>query len=294
MSSPSQAQRRLHRLAAHVTASAAPRALPAWSEPTGPSAPYKHLHVGRAGRVAVLTLYRPRQLNALNDALMDEVGRAMHDLDLDEGVGCVVLTGAGRAFAAGADIKEMAGKGFYEMMTVDKIKPWERICALRVPLIAAVNGFALGGGCEISMMCDIVLCSDRAKFGQPEINIGTIPGAGGTQRLPRAVGKSLAMELALGGGMIGAERAVAAGLASRVVPHHTLMGEALSLAARIASKSRPMLMLAKEAVNAAYNTTLDQGMRVERRIFHSTFALDDQTEGMNAFAEKRKPDLRHR
>lgn len=277
----SSAQRRASLLAGHL--SAAPAS----------GASRTCIKVRREGRVAVVTLSRPRALNALNDVLMGELGDAMEELDKDEGVGCVVLTGEGRAFAAGADIKEMSGKSYFEMMNVDKIKPWERLASVRVPVVAAVNGFALGGGCEVAMMCDVVLASDRARFGQPEINIGTIPGAGGTQRLPRAVGKSLAMELVLGGGMIDAERAVAAGLASRVVPHEQLMPEAMKLAARIAQRSRPMLILAKEAVNAAYSTTLDQGMRTERRLFHSTFALDDQTEGMSAFVEKRKPNLRH-
>ncbi len=258
------------------------------------SSEYKFVRVRREGRVAVVTLNRPRALNALCDALIRDLSGALRSLDADEGVSAIVLTGAGRAFAAGADIKEMKDKNFYGALTRDHIKAWEVVAGVRIPVIAAVNGYALGGGCEVAMMCDVILASERAKFGQPEITIGTIPGAGATQRLTRAVGKSKAMELILGGGMVTATEALQSGLVSSVHSPETLMPAALKLAKRIASMSRPVLMLAKKAVLVSFNTPLDTGLQVERQLFQSTFALRDQTEGMKAFADKRKPRFENR
>lgn len=245
------------------------------------------------GRVGIVTLNRPSALNALNDQLMQQVGQAFLAFDNNNDIGCIVLNGSGRAFAAGADIKEMSDKSYYHMSTFDKIKPWEIISSVKLPVVAAVHGFALGGGCEIAMMCDIIVASEETKFGQPEITIGTIPGAGGTQRLTKAVGKSKAMEMVLTGQSITAKQAMESGLVSRVVSLDKLLDTALDIANKIASMSRPVVILAKESVNASFNTTLQQGMQVERRLFHSTFALKDQKEGMKAFAEKRKPNFVH-
>ena len=245
-------------------------------------------------RTAVITLNRPQQLNALNDGLMEELGAAMLAFDRDDGIGCIVVTGNEKAFAAGADIGAMATKTYMDAYLGDFItRNWETMRQVRKPVIAAVAGFALGGGCELAMMCDIVIAADSARFGQPEIKLGIIPGAGGTQRLPRAVGKAKAMDLVLTGRMMDAAEAERAGLVSRVVPADKLMDEALSAAAAICALSAPSLMMAKECVNRAYEGTLTDGVMFERRLFHSLFATDDQKEGMDAFVNKRKPVFKH-
>jgi enoyl-CoA hydratase len=247
------------------------------------------------GRVGVITLNRPKALNALNDALMDELGAALKNFDADDDIGAIVLTGSEKAFAAGADIGMMAGYSYMDVYKGDYItRNWETIRSIRKPIIAAVAGFALGGGCELAMMCDIVIAADTAKFGQPEIKLGVIPGAGGTQRLPRAVSKSKAMDLCLTARFMNADEAERAGLVSRVVPADRFLKEAIDAATVIASFSLPAVMMAKEAVNRAYETTLSEGVHFERRLFHSLFATEDQKEGMAAFVEKRKPDFKHR
>ncbi|MEL6569020.1 MAG: enoyl-CoA hydratase [Pseudomonadota bacterium] len=247
------------------------------------------------GAIAVVQLNREDALNAFNTQLMNELTEALDDLDGDPGVRCVIITGAGKAFAAGADIKEMQAKGFPQTYFEDFITAnWERTARMRTPVIAAVNGFALGGGCELAMMCDFILASDKAKFGQPEINLGVSPGAGGTQRLTRFIGKSKAMEMCLTGRMMEAEEAERCGLVSRVVPHQELMDEARDVARKIAAKSASAAMMTKEMINTAYETTLSQGVMFERRLFHSLFATDDQKEGMEAFVEKRAPHFLHK
>ncbi|MEO0816038.1 MAG: enoyl-CoA hydratase [Pseudomonadota bacterium] len=247
------------------------------------------------GAIAVVQLNREDALNAFNTQLMNELTVALDDLDGDPGVRCVIITGAGKAFAAGADIKEMQAKGFPQTYFEDFITAnWERTARMRTPVIAAVNGFALGGGCELAMMCDFILASDKAKFGQPEINLGVSPGAGGTQRLTRFIGKSKAMEMCLTGRMMEAEEAERCGLVSRVVPHLELMDEARDVARKIAAKSASAAMMTKEMINTAYETTLSQGVMFERRLFHSLFATDDQKEGMEAFVEKRAPHFLHK
>lgn len=256
---------------------------------------YEMILVETRGAVGLITLNRPKALNALCDQLMVELGGALRAFDADEAVGAIVLTGSEKAFAAGADIKEMKDKGFIDVVTDDFIgNRWETVLTIRKPVIAAVAGFALGGGCELAMMCDFILAADTAKFGQPEINLGVIPGAGGTQRLTRAVGKSKAMEMILTGRMMDAEEAERAGLVSRIVPAATLVEEAVKVAERIATLSRPAVAMAKDAVNRAFETTLTEGVRFERRLFQSCFALADQKEGMAAFAEKRKAVFSHR
>jgi enoyl-CoA hydratase len=256
---------------------------------------YENILVETRGRVGLITLNRPKALNALSDALVTELGLAIDAFEADDGIGCMVLTGSEKAFAAGADIKEMASKGYMDVYLEDFItKKWERASKARKPIIAAVAGFALGGGCELAMMCDFIIAGDNAKFGQPEINIGTIPGAGGTQRLTRYVGKSKAMEMVLTGRQIGAEEAERCGLVSRVVPVAELVDEAVKVGNQIAKLSRPVVMMAKEAVNRAYETTLAEGITFERRLFHSTFATEDQKEGMSAFAEKRQAEFKNR
>jgi enoyl-CoA hydratase len=243
----------------------------------------------------VIRLNRPQQLNALNDGLMDELGAALTAFDRDDAIGCIVVTGNEKAFAAGADIGAMAAKTYMDVYKADFItRNWEAIRMVRKPVIAAVAGFALGGGCELAMMCDIVIAADTARFGQPEIKLGIIPGAGGTQRLPRAVGKAKAMDLVLTSRMMDAQEAERAGLVSRVVPADKLMDEALSAAATICGLSAPSLMMAKECVNRAYEGTLADGVSYERRLFHSLFATEDQKEGMDAFVNKRKPAFKHR
>jgi enoyl-CoA hydratase len=240
------------------------------------------------GRVGLIRLNRPQALNALNTQLISELDIALAAFEADDAIGCVVITGSEKAFAAGADIKEMKDKSFVDCYLGDFIARWECVTRARKPIIAAVAGFALGGGCELAMMCDIILAADTAQFGQPEIKLGVIPGAGGTQRLARAVGKAKAMELVLTGRTMGAEEAERAGLVARIVPAADLLFEALKSAAAIASMSLPAAIAAKEAVNRAYETTLAEGVRYERRMFYALFSTQDQKEGMAAFVEKRK------
>jgi len=255
----------------------------------------KFILVEKRGAVGLIILNRPEALNALCAGLIEELAGALDDMEADEAIGCIVVTGSEKAFAAGADIKEMQAKSYMDMYLSDFItKGWERVTVCRKPIVAAVAGYALGGGCEMAMMCDFILAADTAKFGQPEITIGTIPGSGGTQRLTRFVGKSKAMEMILTGRMMGAAEAERSGLVSRVVPAGNLVQEAVATAAKVAGMSRPATMLAKEAVNRAYETSLAEGVRFERRLFHSTFATEDQKEGMAAFSEKRKPVFRNR
>ncbi|CAM3236990.1 putative enoyl-CoA hydratase echA8 [Arthrobacter ulcerisalmonis] len=255
---------------------------------------YQNILFEERGRVGLVTLNRPTALNALNKATMTELVTAVTALDADPGIGAVVITGSGKAFAAGADIKEMAGQSYMDMYLADWFRGWEDFTRLRIPTIAAVSGFALGGGCELAMMCDLIIAGDNAKFGQPEINLGVIPGMGGSQRLTRAVGKAKAMDMILTGRFIGAEEADRLGLVSRVVPADDVVAEALKAADVIAAKSLPVAMAAKEAVNAAFESGLAQGVVFERRLFHSLFATEDQKEGMVAFTEKRHPDFKHR
>jgi len=256
---------------------------------------FENIIVEKREAVGLITLNRPQALNALCNALVAELGQALDDMEADDAIGCVVLTGSEKAFAAGADIKEMQSQSYMDAYLADFITTgWERVTTCRKPIIAAVSGYALGGGCEMAMMCDMILAADTAKFGQPEISIGTIPGAGGTQRLTRAAGKSKAMDMILTGRMMDAEEAERSGLVSRVVPAGELVEEAMKTAAKIASMSRPIAIMAKEAVNRAFESTLSEGVRFERRLFHSTFATEDQKEGMAAFAEKRKPVFKNR
>jgi enoyl-CoA hydratase len=252
---------------------------------------YETILIETRGRVGLITLNRPDALNALNLPLIDELVAAATAFDIDPGIGAIVITGSERAFAAGADIKQMSEQSYMDVYLADFFSAADRLAAVRTPLIAAVSGYALGGGCELAMVCDILIASDTAKFGQPEINLGVIPGIGGSQRLTRAVGKALAMDLVLTGRTIDAAEALRAGLVARVVPVEQLMTEAMSVAETIAAKSLPVAMLAKEAVNQAYETTLSSGLRFERRIFHSLFATNDQKEGMRAFIEKRGADF---
>lgn len=250
--------------------------------------------IRREGRVGILQLNRPAQLNALNDELMDAFGAALLDMDADDGIGCIIVTGSSKAFAAGADISAMQSKTYMEAFRQNFIgRNWETILRVRKPVIAAVAGYALGGGCELAMMCDFIIAADNAKFGQPEIKLGTIPGAGGTQRLPRAVSKSKAMDMVLTGRMMDAVEAERAGLVSRIVPLENLEEEAIAAATVIAGMSLPSVMAAKECVNRAYESTLAEGVQYERRNFHALFATRDQKEGMAAFLEKRKPDFKH-
>ncbi len=256
---------------------------------------YDNIVVETQGAVGLIRLNRPKALNALCDALVREMGEALDAFEKDEAIGAVVITGSEKAFAAGADIKEMAGRTYMDVYMSDFITDgWERVTTCRKPIVAAVAGFALGGGCELAMMCDTVIAAETAKFGQPEITLGVIPGAGGTQRLTRFVGKAKAMDMVLTGRMMDAAEAERSGLVSRVVPAEKLLEEALAVAARMASMSRPSVMIAKDAVNRAYETTLAEGVRFERRVFHSLFATEDQKEGMAAFIEKRKPNFRNR
>ena len=255
----------------------------------------ENILVETRGRVGLVRLNRPKQLNALNDALMDELGAALAKFDADDGIGAMVLTGGDKAFAAGADIGAMKDLGYMDVYKGDFItRNWEVLKSIRKPVIGAVAGYALGGGCELAMMCDIILAADNAKFGQPEIKLGVIPGAGGTQRLPRAVGKAKAMDLVLTGRMMDAQEAERAGLVSRVVAPDKLLDEALAVAAQIAEFSLPSVMMAKEAVNRAFEAPLAEGMLFERRLFHALFGTEDQKEGMAAFVEKRKPNFKHR
>ncbi|HNQ09687.1 MAG TPA: enoyl-CoA hydratase [Giesbergeria sp.] len=247
-----------------------------------------------ADKVGIIQLNRPKQLNALNDQLMDELGQALKTFDADEKIGCIIVTGSEKAFAAGADITAMAKFSFADAYKGDFItRNWETIRSIRKPVIAAVSGFALGGGCELAMMCDFIIAADNAKFGQPEIKLGVIPGAGGTQRLPRAVGKSKAMDMCLTARMMDAQEAERAGLVSRVVSYDKLMDEALGAALVISDFSQIAVMAAKEAVNRAYEGTLSDGLMFERRLFHALFATQDQKEGMDAFVNKRKAQFQH-
>jgi enoyl-CoA hydratase len=256
---------------------------------------YANILVETRGRVGLATLNRPKALNALNDALMNELGDALAKFDADEAIGAIVVTGSDKAFAAGADIGAMKDWGYMDVYKGEYItRNWERMKSVRKPVIAAVAGYALGGGCELAMMCDILIAADTAKFGQPEIKLGIIPGAGGTQRLPRALGKAKAMDLILTGRTMDAAEAERAGLVSRIVPAEKLLDEALAVASQIAEFSLPSVMLAKEAINRAYESPLAEGMLFERRLFHSLFATEDQKEGMAAFVEKRKPKFRQR
>jgi enoyl-CoA hydratase len=256
---------------------------------------YQNILVETRGAVGLITLTRPKALNALCDALVREMGTALDGFEADDKIGAVVVTGSDKAFAAGADIKEMSGRSYMDVYLGDFITVgWERVTTCRKPIVAAVAGYALGGGCELAMMCDTIIAADTAKFGQPEITLGIIPGAGGTQRLTRFVGKAKAMDMVLTGRMMDAAEAERSGLVSRVVPAATLLDEAVAVATRIAELSRPAVMIAKEAVNRAYETTLSEGVRFERRVFHSLFATEDQKEGMAAFVEKRKPRFKNR
>ncbi|CAN5451714.1 enoyl-CoA hydratase [soil metagenome] len=242
----------------------------------------------------LITLNRPKALNALNDTLIDELGAALKAFDADDGIGCMVLTGSEKAFAAGVDITSMAGYTYMDAYKADFVtRNWEVLRTIRKPIIAAVSGFALGGGCELAMLCDFIIAADNAKFGQPEIKLGIIPGAGGTQRLPRAISKSKAMDLVLTGRMMGAEEVERAGLVSRVVPFDKLMDEALSAAQSVCEFSRPSVMMAKECVNRAFEGSLSDGLMFERRFFQAAFGTDDQKEGMQAFLGKRKPEFKH-
>ena len=256
---------------------------------------YETIEVRTEGeKVGIITLNRPKQLNALNDQLMNELGEALKAFDADEKIGCMIITGSEKAFAAGADIGAMAKYSFADAYKGDYItRNWETIRSIRKPVIAAVSGFALGGGCELAMMCDFIIAADNAKFGQPEIKLGVIPGAGGTQRLPRAVGKSKAMDMCLTARMMDAQEAERAGLVSRVVSYDKLMDEALGAALVISDFSQIAVMAAKEAVNRAYEGTLSDGLMFERRLFHALFATQDQKEGMDAFVNKRKAQFQH-
>jgi enoyl-CoA hydratase len=255
---------------------------------------YQNIIVETRGKVGLVRLNRPQALNALNAALLGELGAAVDGFEANPDIGCIVITGSDKAFAAGADIKEVATKSFMDAFMNDLAADWDRVARARKPVVAAVAGFALGGGCELAMHCDIVIAADNAKFGQPEIKLGVIPGIGGTQRLAHAVGKAKAMDLCLSGRMMDAAEAERAGLVSRIVPLASLMDEALKTADTIASMSLPALMLAKEAINRAFETTLAEGIRFERRAFHSLFATADQKEGMAAFIEKRPAKFTNR
>jgi enoyl-CoA hydratase len=256
---------------------------------------YEFILTDVKGRVALITLNRPKQLNALAPKLMQELGAALHAFDADEAIGAILITGNEKAFAAGADIGAMKDFDFQQAFMSNYItRDWEHIRGVRKPVIAAVAGYALGGGCELAMMCDIIIAAESAKFGQPEINLGVLPGSGGTQRLPRAVGKAKAMDLCLTARMMDAAEAERAGLVSRVVPNDKLMEEALAVAEKIAGYSLPATMMVKESINRAYESTLSEGVLFERRLFHAAFALDDQKEGMAAFVEKRKPKFKNR
>ncbi|CAI8855723.1 enoyl-CoA hydratase [Pseudomonas sp. IT-P260] len=252
---------------------------------------YETILLENHGRVGLITLNRPQALNALNAQLVSEVNHALDGLEADANIGCIVITGSKKAFAAGADIKEMAELTYPQIYMDDLFSDSDRVANRRKPIIAAVNGFALGGGCELALMCDFILAGDNAKFGQPEINLGVLPGMGGTQRLTRAVGKAKAMEMCLSGRMIDAVEAERCGIVARIVPSDELLDEALKVAAVIASKSLPIAMMVKESVNRAFEVNLTEGVRFERRVFHAAFATQDQKEGMAAFVAKRAPEF---
>jgi enoyl-CoA hydratase len=254
---------------------------------------YETIIVESKDRVGIIRLNRPAALNALNAQLIEDMRQALDAFEADDGIGCIIITGNDKAFAAGADIKQMQAKTYMQAYKEDFIARWDRVGAVRKPVVAAVAGFALGGGCELAMMCDIIIAADTAKFGQPEIKLGVMPGSGGTQRLVRQIGKSKAMELCLTGRMMDAQEAERANLVSRVVPAAELLEEALKTARSIAAMSLPAVMMTKETINRAYETALSEGIRFERRLFHSMFATADQKEGMAAFVEKRTPDFKH-
>jgi len=256
--------------------------------------PYETILTEQSGRVALLTLHRPQALNALNMTVMRELGDALTAFDADESIGCIVITGSEKAFAAGADIREMSTLSTAELFGKDGFVGWDRVTAVRKPLFAAVAGFALGGGCELAMMCDFILAADTAKFGQPEIKLGVLPGMGGSQRLARAVGKAKAMEMCLAGRMMDAAEAERSGLVARVVPAVELMETAMKTAEAIAAMPLPAAMLVKEAINRGYEMPLSEGLRMERRLFEAAFATEDQKEGMAAFLEKRPTKFKHR
>jgi enoyl-CoA hydratase len=255
---------------------------------------YENLLVETRGAVGLITLNRPQALNALNSALIGELNQAVAGFEADETIGAIVITGSDKAFAAGADIKEMQSRNYVDAYLGDFLTSWDKLAQCRKPVIAAVAGYALGGGCELAMMCDIIIAADTAKFGQPEIALAVMPGAGGTQRLTRAVGKSKAMDMVLTGRMMDAEEAERSGLVSRIVPAADLLAESLKVAEKIAGMSRAATLMAKESVNRAYETSLAEGVRFERRLFQSLFATEDQKEGMAAFVEKRKAAFRNR
>ena len=255
---------------------------------------YETILVEQRDRVGIITLNRPKVLNALNQKLTEELLAAAETFDRDPAIGCIVITGSEKAFAAGADINEMQDQSFIDMYASDWFSVWDRLAAVRTPLVAAVAGFALGGGCELAMICDVILAADTAKFGQPEIKLGVMPGIGGSQRLTRFVGKAKAMEMCLTGRMMDAAEAERSGLVSRVIPAAELLADALKTAETIASMSLPITMMTKESINRSYETTLTEGIRFERRVFHSMFATADQKEGMKAFVDKRKAVFRHR
>jgi len=280
---------------AHAAALGRGETVPAENKGAKPRMSYQFVLTEVRGRVGLVRLNRPQQLNALNATLMQELAQALLAFDADDGIGAIVLTGSDKAFAAGADIAQMRDWDFTDVYLGDYItRDWEQLGRVRKPVIAAVAGWALGGGCELAMMCDIVIAADSAKFGQPEIKLGILPGAGGTQRLPRAVGKAKAMDLCLTGRTMDAAEAERAGLVARVVPAERLFEEALAVAEAIAAQSLPAVMMVKEAVNRAFETPLAEGLRFERRLFHAAFALADKREGMSAFLAKRKPVFRHR
>ncbi len=255
---------------------------------------YDNIIVKTEGRVGQITLNRPKALNALSSALIGELNEALEKFEADEAIGCIVITGSEKAFAAGADIKEMQSKSYMDVYLGDFLTSWDSVSRARKPVIAAVAGYALGGGCELAMMCDFILAADTAKFGQPEVSLGVMPGVGGTQRLTRFVGKSKAMEMNLTGRMMDAEEAERSGLVSRVVPADQLLEETMKVAAKIADFSLPAIMMIKESTNKAYETTLYEGVRFERRLFQSMFATDDQKEGMQAFIDKRSPQFKNK
>jgi enoyl-CoA hydratase len=255
---------------------------------------FETILVEQRDRVGLITLNRPKVLNALNQKLTGELLEVAETFDRDPAVGCIVITGSEKAFAAGADIVEMQDQSYMDMYTSDWFSVWDRLVAVRTPLVAAVAGFALGGGCELAMICDVILAADTAKFGQPEIKLGVMPGIGGSQRLTRFVGKSKAMEMCLTGRMMDAAEAERSGLVSRVIPAAELLADALNAAELIASMSLPIAMMTKESINRSYETTLTEGVRFERRVFHAMFATNDQKEGMKAFVEKKKANFQHR
>ena len=254
---------------------------------------YQNIKIKVNEKVVLITLNRPEALNALSSDLIDDVNHALSIAERDKNISVIVVTGSSKAFAAGADIKEMSSKSFTDLISNDFIKPWEKISLCKKPTIAAVDGYALGGGCELAMMCDLLIANEKTKFGQPEINLGVFPAAGGTQRLPKAIGKAKAMDLILSGRMMGVEEAEKLGLVSRVISSKNFLNEVLEIAKEISEKSLPALIMAKDAVNSSYETSLSQGIIYERRLFRSAFSLDDQKEGMKAFIEKRKAKFKN-